>query len=290
MLGYRTVIPYHTTSHSSDGAAAADDDDDDDDDDGDDDDDDDDLLHDYIREDPRAHYELIHTWLYQEQLMQEIKMEEGYPLDMTSYDECLCTVLEGLQHRMDPKDKLFTRVVLEAPLVTERVMDMVKLHCENLDSLQVGFATLRDLIIKRPATQHEHLQTLLELTTNDRDQVRVQAIHSAKKLHTRPDLALDIEHLRPSASPPPTAPPPKNSFSSTSSSTTSSFCLTSSSTFSSSTTSSFCLTSTFSFSTTTSFCLTSSFTFSSSTFSSSTYSSSTPSSFCLTSSYPTSCS
>lgn len=61
------------------------------------------------------------------------------------------------------------------------------------ETLNVGFATLRDLILKRPASQHEHLQTLLELTTNDKEQVRVQAIHSAKKLHTRPDFALDIE-------------------------------------------------------------------------------------------------
>ncbi|KXJ19127.1 symplekin [Exaiptasia diaphana] len=150
-------------------------------------------LHNYIQEDPRAHYDLIHTWLYQEYLMQEVKMEEGFPVDMMSYDHCLCTILEGLQHRMDPKDKLFTRVVLEAPLVTERVMEMVKLHCENIETLHVGFATLRDLILKRPASQHEHLQTLLELTTNEKEQVRVQAIHSAKKLHTRPDLALDIE-------------------------------------------------------------------------------------------------
>lgn len=57
----------------------------------------------------------------------------------------------------------------------------------------MGFATLRDLILKRPATQHQHLQTLLELTTHEKEQVRVQAIHSAKKLHTRAEFALDIE-------------------------------------------------------------------------------------------------
>ena len=61
------------------------------------------------------------------------------------------------------------------------------------ERLQVGFSTLRELILKRPATQEQLLQTLLELTTNEKEQVRVQAIHSAKKLHTRPELAESIE-------------------------------------------------------------------------------------------------
>ncbi|XP_031566101.1 symplekin-like [Actinia tenebrosa] len=151
------------------------------------------VLHNYIQEDPRMHYELIQSWLYQEYLMYEINQEEGYPPDLSMYNECICRLLEGLQQRMDPKDKLFTRVVLEAPIITEQVMLMVKIHCENPETLQVGFATLRDLILKRPATQHQHLQTLLELTTHEKEQVRVQAIHSAKKLHTRPEFALDIE-------------------------------------------------------------------------------------------------
>lgn len=61
------------------------------------------------------------------------------------------------------------------------------------ERLQVGFSTLRELILKRPATQQQLLHTLLELTTNEKEQVRVQAIHSAKKLHTRPELAESIE-------------------------------------------------------------------------------------------------
>lgn len=61
------------------------------------------------------------------------------------------------------------------------------------ERLQVGFSTLREVILKRPATQQQLLQTLLELTTNEKEQARVQAIHSAKKLHTRPELAEYIE-------------------------------------------------------------------------------------------------
>ena len=61
------------------------------------------------------------------------------------------------------------------------------------ERLQVGFSTIRELILKRPATQLQLLETLLELTTNEKEQVRVQAIHSAKKLHIRPELAEHIE-------------------------------------------------------------------------------------------------
>lgn len=57
----------------------------------------------------------------------------------------------------------------------------------------MGFSSLRELILKRPAAQLQLLQTLLELTTNEKEQVRVQAIHSGKKLHTRPELAEYIE-------------------------------------------------------------------------------------------------
>lgn len=65
------------------------------------------------------------------------------------------------------------------------------------ERLQVGFSTLRELTLKRPAAQQQLLQTLLELTTNEKEQVRVQAIHSAKKLHTRPELAesIEVKHL-----------------------------------------------------------------------------------------------
>ena len=61
------------------------------------------------------------------------------------------------------------------------------------EHLQVGFSTLRELIIKRPATQCEHLQVLLELTVHEKEQVRVQAIHSVKKLHSKPELSQEIE-------------------------------------------------------------------------------------------------
>ena len=82
------------------------------------------------------------------------------------------------------------------------------------ERLQVGFSTIRELILKRPATQLQLLETLLELTTNEKEQVRVQAIHSAKKLHIRPELAEHIEvssygyskqHLRKRLSIPPSS-------------------------------------------------------------------------------------
>jgi len=57
----------------------------------------------------------------------------------------------------------------------------------------IGFSTLRELISKSPARSNVWLQLLMELTTAQKEQVRVQAIHSAKKLHTQDDFTDLIE-------------------------------------------------------------------------------------------------
>lgn len=61
-------------------------------------------LHEFIQEDPRARYDVICAWLYQEYLLTETNGEE-FNHDMSAYNECLQGILEGLQNRLDPKDK-----------------------------------------------------------------------------------------------------------------------------------------------------------------------------------------
>lgn len=101
--------------------------------------------------------------------------------------------MDGLYSNLDPKDKIFTRILLDIPALTEGAVMAVRMYCEDLERLQVGFSSLRELILKRPAAQLQLLQTLMDLTTNEKEQVRVQAIHSGKKLHARPELAEYIE-------------------------------------------------------------------------------------------------
>ncbi|CAH3127888.1 unnamed protein product [Pocillopora meandrina] len=151
------------------------------------------VLQEFIQEEIRSRYDLLMSWLYQEYASSEIEgIDEDSDLRQ-SYSDCLLNLMDGLYAKLDPKDKLFTRILLDIPALTDGAVMAVRMYCEDLDRLQVGFSTLRELILKRPATQEQLLQTLLELTTNEKEQVRVQAIHSAKKLHTRPELAESIE-------------------------------------------------------------------------------------------------
>ncbi|CAB4003514.1 Symplekin [Paramuricea clavata] len=163
-------------------------------------------LNNFIMVDPRARYDLASVWIYQEFLAEEAYREkveqeflEGEDLSEeqmlvnNSYNESLLALLHGFKERLDPKDKLISRLYLEAPRLTDESKIFLKEYCEDLERTHVGFSTLRELILQRPANQVDYLNLLLELTSHYKEQVRVQAIHAAKKLHPRPKLAVDIE-------------------------------------------------------------------------------------------------
>ncbi|XP_028398486.1 symplekin-like [Dendronephthya gigantea] len=163
-------------------------------------------LNDFIMVDPRTRYELASVWIYQEFLAEEAYREkveqeflEGEDLSEeqmlvnNSYNESLLALLHGFKERLDPKDKLISRLYLEAPRLTDESKIFLKEYCEDLDRTQIGFSTLRELILQRPANQSDYLNLLLELSSHYKEQVRVQAIHAAKKLHPRENLAVEIE-------------------------------------------------------------------------------------------------
>ncbi|KAM7441741.1 hypothetical protein ABFA07_009277 [Porites harrisoni] len=152
------------------------------------------VLQEFIQEDIRARYDLLMAWLYQEYSAYQVDAMEDDSESSQAYSDCLLNLMDGLYSKLDPKDKLFTRILLDIPSLTDGAVMAVRMYCEDLERLQVGFSTIRELILKRPATQLQLLETLLELTTNEKEQVRVQAIHSAKKLHIRPELAEHIEN------------------------------------------------------------------------------------------------
>ncbi|KAK2568901.1 Symplekin [Acropora cervicornis] len=135
------------------------------------------VLLDFILEDIRARYDLLMSWLYQEYNASESEETSDKMEFSQSYCDCLLSLMDGLYSSLDPKDKLFTRILLDVPALTDGAVMAIRMYCEDL----------------RPAAQLQLLQTLLELTTNEKEQVRVQAIHSGKKLHTRPELAEYIE-------------------------------------------------------------------------------------------------
>jgi len=151
------------------------------------------VLINFVMEDFRSRIDLGVLWLYQEYVKGE-SQKAGSSVNANSrYGLCLKMLLDGIKKFLEPRDKLFTRFILEAPCLSDGVRRVIKEYCMDPERLMVGFATLRELISKTPAKCQNWLQLLLELTTAEREQVRVQAIHSAKKLHSRPEFTEIIE-------------------------------------------------------------------------------------------------
>ncbi|XP_047132295.1 symplekin isoform X1 [Hydra vulgaris] len=149
------------------------------------------LIH-FVMEDFRTRIDLGILWLYQEYINTETQTPGQSREHNSRYALCLRNLIEGMKKHLEPRDKLFTRFILEAPCLPDGVRRIIKDCCMDPDRLMVGFSTLRELISKNPAASQEWLQLLLELTTAEREQVRVQAIHSAKKLHSKPEFSAMI--------------------------------------------------------------------------------------------------
>ncbi|XP_063794520.1 symplekin [Pseudophryne corroboree] len=137
--------------------------------------------------DPRARLELALAWLYQEYCeYQSGAGEQGY-------QECLIGILTGLQERPDQKDGVFTKFVLEAPLLTDSALDVIRKYCEDEGRSYLGMSTLRDLILTRPARQFQYLHLLLDLSSNEKDKVRQQALLLVKRMYEKESLRQYIE-------------------------------------------------------------------------------------------------
>ena len=84
-------------------------------------------------------------------------LEQGYVWrgltpDSYGYEQCLQYVLHGLYRKLEPGDRLFTKILLESPEITEGAINMIKSFCENNEWLEVSgvcllSATMRYAII-----------------------------------------------------------------------------------------------------------------------------------------------
>uniref|UniRef100_A0A8C9DZV2 Symplekin n=1 Tax=Phocoena sinus TaxID=42100 RepID=A0A8C9DZV2_PHOSS len=128
----------------------------------------------FILEDVRARLDLAFAWLYQEY--------------NTYLADCLIRLLSGLQEKPDQKDGIFTKVVLEAPLITESALEVIRKYCEDESRTYLGMSTLRDLIFKRPSRQFQYLHVLLDLSSHEKDKVRSQALLFIKRMYEKEQL------------------------------------------------------------------------------------------------------
>uniref|UniRef100_A0A670ZN37 Symplekin n=1 Tax=Pseudonaja textilis TaxID=8673 RepID=A0A670ZN37_PSETE len=144
----------------------------------------------FILDDIRNRLDLAFAWLYQEYNTYLSQYPTG---SLNNYDECLIGLLSGLQEKPDQKDGIFTKVVLEAPLITESALEVIRKYCEDESRTYLGMSTLRDLIFKRPSRQFEYLHVLLDLSSHEKDKVRQQALLFIKRMYEKDHLREYVE-------------------------------------------------------------------------------------------------
>ncbi|XP_066559838.1 symplekin isoform X1 [Amia ocellicauda] len=144
----------------------------------------------FVLEDLRGRAELAFSLLYQEYSRYLALGPQGA---LESYDHCLLTLLSGLQEKPDQRDGLFTKLVLEAPLITESALDVIRRYCEDESRVYLGMTTLKELIIKRPSRQFQYLHVLLDLSSHENDKVRTHALNFIKRMYERDQLRDYIE-------------------------------------------------------------------------------------------------
>ncbi|XP_066065126.1 symplekin-like [Chamaea fasciata] len=144
----------------------------------------------FILDDVRGRLDLAFAWLFQEY---NAHLARGGPGGLERYDECLIGLLAGLQEKPDQKDGIFTKVVLEAPLITESALEVIRKYCEDESRTYLGMSTLRDLIFKRPSRQFQYLHVLLDLSSHEKDKVRQQALLFIKRMYEKEQLREYVE-------------------------------------------------------------------------------------------------
>ncbi|XP_069738617.1 symplekin [Phaenicophaeus curvirostris] len=144
----------------------------------------------FILEDVRSRLDLAFAWLFQEYNVYLSHLPGG---SLERYDECLIGLLAGLQEKPDQKDGIFTKLVLEAPLITESALEVLRKYCEDESRTYLGMSTLRDLIFKRPSRQFQYLHVLLDLSSHEKDKVRQQALLFIKRMYEKDQLRDYVE-------------------------------------------------------------------------------------------------
>lgn len=144
----------------------------------------------FILDDIRTRSDLAFSLLYQEYNTYLSQLPSGL---LDSYEHCLYTLLSGLQEKPEQRDGLFTKLVLEAPLITESALEVIRRYCEDESRVYLGMTTLKELIVKRPSRQFQYLHVLLDLSSHEKEKVRTTALAFLKRMYEKDQLRDYIE-------------------------------------------------------------------------------------------------
>ncbi|TFK51746.1 hypothetical protein OE88DRAFT_1679157 [Heliocybe sulcata] len=137
-------------------------------------------LCDYIMESFSTRVRLATTWMNEEWYNDRIRSAED-PDWRPNYDIWLSQILAAHQTHLDARDRTFTRFLLDLPSIPPDVLEMLRELCLESERMQVGFTTLRELVLQRPTLRYESMNILLELTTHSEKITRGAAINTVKR-------------------------------------------------------------------------------------------------------------
>lgn len=155
----------------------------------------------FLLGDMRSHMDLALAWLYEEYSIMQgfcrtpaLLRKEEKPDQ--NYNTLLCALINSLQNGTEiirDRDGLLARLYLEAPLVTDEALEMLKQQCARAERCVSALNLVHDLIIRRPPRGSTFLSALLSLTIHTDQTVRECAVSRAVSIYDRNEWRETIE-------------------------------------------------------------------------------------------------
>jgi symplekin len=151
----------------------------------------------------KLRHELATLWLHEEWYGDDRKRQailrkvgkKKVKLPPRQYEKWLTQIMDGLHDVLEPKDKLFTKFLLDIPEIPPNIIKRnIKRYCESPERMPVGIYTLRNLIALRKANMKECLDLLLSYGENPDKSTRSNAIITLKRWIGDTELSHYIEN------------------------------------------------------------------------------------------------
>jgi Symplekin tight junction protein C terminal len=109
-------------------------------------------------------------------ILNEVSSKNTAHLD-SNYEMLLSALLKCASMKREPEDRLISRLIVEAPVVTDGAITIVLAHARDAARSRLGLSTLRDIVIERPGSDRDRcLEILLGFTIDDDEVLRGPAI------------------------------------------------------------------------------------------------------------------
>ena len=142
--------------------------------------------------DPRSRIELMFSWLYEEyswimgfcrRSSEAQSSEDSRKLATENYSKVFCSLVEQLKHQaavdqlpIKDRDALLVRLYLEAPMIPEEGVVLLRSFCEDPKSVAMTIDIVRQLV-HRPSKQLVYLNVLLDVSSHEDEEIRTTAIN-----------------------------------------------------------------------------------------------------------------